>query len=315
MTTNDLCAVLFPGQGSQEKGMGRDIAEKDAQSMDLWKTAESICNFDLRGLYWDGDEADMAETRWLQPALTVVNLTFWRQAKGRLSPAFAAGHSLGEFSALFAAGVLDAKSVIELVGLRGRLMSETGGTDGAMAAMLKMDEATVTDMVEKAVEQTGKQLRIANYNTPVQYVVSGHVDAVLAAEEQAKANKGRAIRLAVSGAFHSPMMDVAARELAKVMDRLHWRNADFPVVLNTTGTAATHGDAICTQMKQQMVSSVRWTQGMASMWQDGVRRFVELGPKGVLTRMVGPNLKPLSHGQENEAEALSCPTLEAVGRL
>ncbi|MFW5488576.1 MAG: ACP S-malonyltransferase [Desulfovibrio sp.] len=312
MTTTDLCAVLFPGQGSQEKGMGRDIAEADAQSMELWKTAESVCGYDLRGLYWDGDDADMAETRWLQPALTVVGMTFWRQAKGKISPAFAAGHSLGEFSALFAAGALDAKSIIELVALRGRLMSECGGTDGAMAAMLKMNRETVDEIVREAADSTGKPLRIANYNTPVQYVVSGHVDAVAAAEAQAKPNKGRGIRLAVSGAFHSPMMNEAAAELAKVMDKLHWRNADFPVVLNVTGAPQSAGPALCEQMKKQMISSVLWTQSMESMWQAGVRTFVELGPKGVLTRMVGPNVKPLG---DEEFEARSCPGLEAVQAL
>lgn len=309
--TNDLTAVLFPGQGSQEKGMGRDIAEADAQSMELWKTAESVCGYDLRGLYWEGEESDMAETRWLQPALTVVNMTFWRQAKSRLSPAFAAGHSLGEFAALFAAGVLEAKDVIELVGLRGRLMSESGGGDGAMAALLKMNRETVDAIVQEAADETDRQLRVANYNTPVQYVVSGHVDAVAAAEAKAKANKGRGIRLPVSGAFHSPMMNEAAAELAKVMDKLHWRDAAFPVVLNATGAPEASSVAVREQMKRQMVSSVLWTQSMTAMWEQDVRRFVELGPKGVLTRMVGPNLKPLG----NDFEALSCPCMDSMQAL
>jgi [acyl-carrier-protein] S-malonyltransferase len=166
-------AVLFPGQGSQEKGMGRDLAESRSEAMDLWKLAENASGLPLREIYWDGSEADMADTRALQPALTAVNLSFWLLLGEKLAPAALAGHSLGEFAALAAAGVLPIQEVLTLTALRGRLMAEIKSPGDGMAAVLKLPQDAVEDIVNVARDVTGAELRIANYNSPEQYVLSG----------------------------------------------------------------------------------------------------------------------------------------------
>ncbi|HBW17209.1 MAG TPA: [acyl-carrier-protein] S-malonyltransferase [Desulfovibrio sp.] len=284
-------AVLFPGQGSQEPGMGRDLAEASAEAMALWKKAESISGLPLREIYWDGDDAAMADTRNLQPALTVVNLALWQHVAGRLRPACMAGHSLGEYSALAAAGAIAADAAIELVSLRGRLMAEADPSgEGGMAAVLKLSLADVEDVVREAREATGACLIVANYNTPAQFVVSGAKSAVTDAAARVKERKGRAVPLAVSGAFHSPLMDEAARELARALARVTWNRPRYAVYCNVTATAQTDGASLADIMPRQMTSSVRWIETISSQWTDGIRSWVEVGPKGVLTKMVKPIL-------------------------
>jgi [acyl-carrier-protein] S-malonyltransferase len=305
-------AILFPGQGSQEPNMGRDLAEASSEAMDLWKRAEKACGAALREIYWDGDEAAMSETRYLQPALTAVDISFWRHMAPHLSPACAAGHSLGEFSALAAAGVLPAETVLELTALRGRLMAEADPEGaGAMAAVLKLDLAQVEELVEEARARSERELLIANYNSPAQYVVSGHAQAVEAIAPLVKARKGRAVPLAVSGAFHSPLMAEAAKELAGYMDKLSWSAPRFPVVCNVTGEAEQDPQAIHALMARQMTSSVRWIETVQTQWAMGVRRWLELGPKGVLAKLLAANLK----GRDEEWEAASAGSLEGADAL
>ena len=293
-------AILFPGQGSQEPGMGRDAAEASADVMALWKKAERISNRDLRGIYWDGDETAMADTRNLQPALTVVNLGLWLSLPGALKPDFLAGHSLGEFSALAAAQVLSLDAALELVSLRGRLMAEADPEGlGAMAAVLKLDQNTVLELLGDSREATGRTLVLANLNSPAQFVASGEAPAVADLEERVKAAKGRAVRLPVSGAFHSPLMDEAARELAKAMRSVDWNKPKISVFFNATAQAESDPVAIQAIMARQMTSQVRWIEIMQGLWDQDVRDFVELGPKGVLTRLAKANLDPL--GQDYQA--------------
>ena len=288
-------ALLFPGQGSQETGMARELAEADSDVMDLWKKAERISGIALREIYWDGDATAMADTRNLQPGLTAANLACWMKLAPRFTPAAAAGHSLGEFSALAAAGVLPIDTVLELVSLRGRLMSEADPEGkGAMAAVVKLGLDEVQACVTEAADATGEMIGIANYNTPGQFVISGTRAAIEDAQGRAKAAKGRAIPLAVSGAFHSPMMRDAATELASAIDAIGknaWSKARFPVYCNVEPVPAQDPDRIREQLKRQMTSSVFWIDTITRQWDDSCRLFVECGPKNVLSKMVDPILK------------------------
>lgn len=284
-------AILFPGQGSQEKGMGRDVAEKHDDALDLWKLAESESGLPLREIYWDGGEADMADTRALQPALTVTNLSLWLAVKGKVAPAATAGHSLGEFASLAAAGALSMQDAVKAVTLRGRLMAEAGQEGHGMAAIVKMKQDAVESVVEEAAKESGRELRVANYNSPAQFVISGEKDALEAAAAKVKDAKGRAIPLAVSGAFHSPLIQEAADEFATFLGGLDWNAPAFPIFHNATALPEPEADKVKAIMQQQMTSSVLWIQTLQAMWGLGVRDFMEVGPKGVLFKMLKPNLK------------------------
>lgn len=305
-------AILFPGQGSQESGMGRDIAEASGEAMALWKKAEQISGLPLRAVYWESEDAQlMADTRHLQPALTVVDVTLWQALSHKLTPACAAGHSLGEYSALAASGVLSPEATLELVSLRGKLMADADPEGrGAMAAILKLDRETVARITEETASATGETLIVANHNTPAQFVISGTKQAVEAALPLVKEQKGRAVPLPVSGAFHSPLMEAAARELARVIGRMTWSRPRFPVYSNVTGKAVPDGESLKELAKVQMVSSVLWIDTIANQWHDGVRTWVEVGPKGTLSRMVKPILDAIP--ADGEASITAVGSLEAV---
>lgn len=305
-------AVVFPGQGSQEAGMGRQLAESSSEAMDFWKKAERISGLPLRAIYWEGDEVAMADTRSLQPALTVVNLNLWRLLAPRARPMAAAGHSLGEYAALTAAGVLDAQETLELVSLRGRLMAEADPEGkGAMAAVLKLDEESLAEVVRQSREAAGETLLIANFNTPGQMVISGGRGAVEHALGAVKERKGRALPLKVSGAFHSPLMEEASRELRGPLLKARWQKPRFPVYCNVHGRAVNDADAARQCALDQMTSSVRWADAMRNQWLDGARVWVEAGPKAVLSKMVAPCLEGLvPQGRPVRAETVT--TAEAV---
>ncbi|MDL2207943.1 ACP S-malonyltransferase [Desulfovibrio sp. OttesenSCG-928-M16] len=311
-------ALLFPGQGSQEPGMGRDAAEHDIRIMNLWKKAERLSGLDLRAIYWEGSEADMAATASLQPGLTTANLAFWTLLSERFKPTATAGHSLGEYSALAAAGVLGEDAVLQLVTLRGRLMSQADpeGT-GGMAAVVKLPLAAVQALIDESQKESGEMLLLANYNTPGQFVASGARGAIALLTDKVKAAKGRAISLAVSGAFHSPLMAEAGAELASAIDALPktaWNKARFPIYCNAAPHPQTDPDIIKDLLKRQMTSPVYWIDSIRRQWDAGCRLFVECGPKGVLGKMVGPILKEYVTAALPDAEE-SPWTVANVGNL
>lgn len=281
-------AILFPGQGSQEKGMGKSLAEISEDAVNLWKMAEKASGLPLREIFWEGTDADMADTRALQPAMTALNLGLWLHFKKNLNPAALAGHSLGEFSALGAAEVLSIADILELVSLRGRLMAQTG-SNGAMAAVLKLDSATLDTLIAETVAETGGVLLAANINSPGQIVVSGTKSSVESLSERMRAAKGRLMLLPVSGAFHSPLMQEAADELLALMNKINFNAPKIPLYFNVTATTEENPEKIREIMARQMTAPVRWTEIMASMWEAGLRNFVELGPKGVLAKLLKAN--------------------------
>jgi [acyl-carrier-protein] S-malonyltransferase len=287
-------AILFPGQGAQKSGMGRDVAERDKEIMDLWKQAERISRLPLRDIYWGNDGPETAMTMYVQPALTTLNLALWMRAAGAVRPMAAAGHSLGEFSAVAAAGVLPFDRVLELVSVRGKLMQEADGEGkGAMAAIVKLDREQAELCVAEAARTTGETVLIANYNTPEQFVASGARAAVNALQGIVRGKKGRALPLAVTGAFHSPLMRDAAEEFAGVLDAVSaasWSTARFPVYCNVAPEPLTDPMRIKELMKRQMTSPVYWTDSIRRQWDAGCRVFIEFGPGAVLSKMVGPIL-------------------------
>lgn len=291
---NMSTAVIFPGQGSQEQGMGRYAAEQYGWAMALWETAEKESGLPLRDIYWEGEAEDMADTRALQPALTATCISLWltmKQVRPNLKVSALAGHSLGEYAALAAAGVLSPEEAIKATTLRGRLMAESGGNGHGMAAIVKVAMEQVEQMVAQVAEETGKVLVVANYNSPAQFVVSGEKDALVALGEQVKQAKGRAIPLAVSGAFHSPLIEEAASEFKKLLETLSWKTPSIPVFFNSTAKPEKDSAAVAAIMAGQMTSSVYWVQIMQNMYAAGARKYIEVGPKNVLTKLVGQNLK------------------------
>ncbi len=297
MPNGTQIALLFPGQGAQEAHMGRRLAEHSKDAMDLWKKAESISNLPLREIYWSDDESAMADTRALQPALCVVNLALWQALHSRFkSIVCTAGHSLGEYVALAAAKALTFHEVLELVSLRGRLMAEADKIGfGAMAAILKLDLQKVQELVELCAKESGEMLRIANYNTPAQFVLSGAKMAVDLAVSKAKNMKGRGIALKVSGAFHTTLMSEASAELVPLLQKAQWKDPIMPVYCNVHGKAVKDAGLLRESMLVQMTSSVQWIEIMQNQWKDFAYnlKFLEVGPKAVLSKMVAPCLAPL----------------------
>ena len=193
MSRKKNVGLLFPGQGSQKQGMGRELAESWPDAAHAWKMGENVTGLPLREIYWEGEEKDMAHTSSLQPALFIVNTMNWLYIRDRLEPSFAAGHSLGEYCALCSAGVLEFKEGLEIVSLRGKLMADAGiGQNGSMAAILKLDEDTVRELVEETRRETGRDILIANYNTPRQLVISGDDKAVDAAVKRPRKRRAGA---------------------------------------------------------------------------------------------------------------------------
>jgi [acyl-carrier-protein] S-malonyltransferase len=310
-------AIVFPGQGSQEKGMGKDVAEAFPEVMGLWKQAEKIAAAPLREIYWDGEDQDMARTRYLQPAMTATTLGLWiighERLRERLRADYLAGHSLGEFTALSAAHVLEIPAVLELTALRGRLMDEAGlAQSGKMAAVLKLSREQVLEIVAETRGQSDQELRIANDNSPSQFVLSGEADLVVRACALVKERKGRAVSLAVSGAFHSSLMLEAAHEFAKVLAKMDWRTPKIPVFFNVSAQTEADPERIQALMERQMTSSVLWTQIVEAQWRSGARTWIELGPKGVLSRLVGAILADQAEAWEskNIADLAGLNTLE-----
>ncbi len=302
--SKQLTGVLFPGQGSQEANMGRDLAESDAAAMEIWKMAEQASGHPLREIFWDQGCGEMDATRYVQPALTAVNLALWMRLKLKLGGDYTAGHSLGEYCALCAAQVLEPRAVLELTSLRGRLMDEADPhSRGGMAAILKLKRDQVEDLVSRVARDTDKVILVANYNTPTQTVVSGDKEALNHLETLVQEAKGRLFHLPVSGAFHSPMMQEAAEELSDVMRKLEWKTPVFPVFFNATARMEQDPEKIRQIMSAQMTSPVYFAQLIENMHEQGVGQFVELGPKGVLSKMI-PQI--LGRDAGVEARNLSC---------
>lgn len=278
-------AWVFPGQGSQFVGMARDLAEKFSSARLTLQAADAVLGFELSKLMFEGPEAELTDTLNAQPALvahSIAALAALQQAShNSLSePALCAGHSLGEYSALIAAGALDFADGIKLVRARGQAMKRAGiARPGAMAAILGLDDATIQNICGEA-----GAVQVANYNAPGQIVISGEKDAIERAVDAAKkAGAKRAIVLAVSIAAHSDLMQSAREEYRAAVMLTPLRAPRVPVISNVTAQPMLDVDELRAEMLAQLTSAVQWVKSVEWMEAQGVTDFMEFGPKDVLT--------------------------------
>ncbi|HEY3080428.1 MAG TPA: ACP S-malonyltransferase [Chloroflexota bacterium] len=304
-------AFVFPGQGTQFVGMGRDLYEVSAAARRIFLQAEEALGIDLKKLCFEGPEELLRETINQQPAILTVSIAYWEALKERLGqlgesiqPRFFAGHSLGEYSALVAAGALEFKEAVRLVRERGRLMKEEGDSNpGGMAAVIGLDDEALErlcqDVSDKGI------VRPANYNSPGQTVISGDLAALSAAIELAVERGARkVVRLAISIASHSPLMRRASDHFNPVLSQVRLYDAAVPVIANISAKAITSADDIRRELADQITSSVRWSQSVRAMAEGGVHTIVEVGPGEVLSGLSRRISRDLQAVSVNSTDAL-----------
>lgn len=285
------CAALFPGQGSQMVGMGADFAREYAIARETFGQADEILGFDLSRICFNGPRDQLDQTKFTQPALYVCSMAIWRTLQQLLpiaQPAWMAGHSLGEFSALTAAGALRFDDGLRLVHARGRFMQRAGELNpGAMAALLALDIARVVSLCEQVSAGTGQVVVLANDNCPGQAVVSGDIDAVERLIERATAaGARRAVKLSVSVAAHSPLMEAASDGFQEVVHSTEFSPPKVPVIGNVLAQPLESVSEIRTELDQQLTQSVRWTESMQTLIEEGADTFIEIGSGNVLTGLM-----------------------------
>ncbi len=284
-------AYLFPGQGSQVAGMGRALADAYPVARETYAEADAILGFPLSELCFEGPAETLTETINAQPAILTTSIAAWRAlhaARPDLpAPCCVAGHSLGEYSALVAAGALAFADAVRLTRTRGELMAAAGRAHpGGMAAILKLDDEQVAALCEQASRESGDSVQVANYNAPGQIVISGGPAGVAAAIELARAAGARPRPLAVSIAAHSALMASAATAFAEAVAATPFREPAVPIIGNIQARPLQTVAAIREELVGQLTASVRWTASIQAMAALGVTRFVEVGPGDVLTGLM-----------------------------
>jgi [acyl-carrier-protein] S-malonyltransferase len=290
--------LLFPGQGSQAVGMGKDLAERFPEAREVFERADDALGVSLTRLMWEGPAEELTLTRNTQPALLAHSAAVWAVLEGQgLDVVCAAGHSLGEFSAYHAAGSLSFADAVRTVRRRGELMFESGqARPGTMAAVLGLDDEIVDGVCREASAE-GSVVIAANFNSPGQVVISGDVDAVERVSPMLiSAGAKKVAPLTVSGAFHSPLMAVAEPGLASQLDGVYFAAPAFPVISNVTAGPVTDASDACVLLVQQLTSAVRWTQCVRTMLGLGVTQFLEVGTGKVLTGML-KRIDPAASGR------------------
>lgn len=300
-------AFVFPGQGSQFVGMARDLCENSGRVRELLERLEAAAGCSLLSPMFEGPEDLLRRTEIAQPAILAHSLAVLELVRDRgFQPSAVAGHSLGEYTALVAAGVLTAADAIRVVRRRGELMARAGqASPGAMAAVIGVSAEQLSDLIARASSGT---VTIANYNCPGQLVISGAVDAVREVSNLAKGAGAKAvIPLRVSGAFHSPLMQPIADEFAAYLDRVDLQEAQVPVYCNVDASPHTDPEELRDCLKRQLTGSVMWEATVRRMVGSGVKEFYELGPGNVLTKLImrtEPEVKTRAVSTWSDIEAL-----------
>lgn len=274
-------AFLYPGQGSQAVGMGKDIYENYKEAKNIYDTADEVLGKSVTKLCFEGPEEDLKQTVNTQPCIVTTSIALMEALRSELNiyPDYTAGHSLGEYCAMFTAGVMSLETTLRLIQKRADLMGASKG--GSMAAILNASE----EVLKAGLEEGRKvgYVDVANYNSPAQVVITGDEKAVKTAGDYILANGARrVVPLAVSGAFHSEFMKSAGESFAEFIEEAELNNASIPVITNVDAEPTTNSEDFRTKMPRQIYSSVHWTQTIQKMIEEGVDTFIEIGPGKVL---------------------------------
>jgi [acyl-carrier-protein] S-malonyltransferase len=277
-------AYVFPGQGAQFPGMGKDLYENNAEAKALFDKADEVLGFSLSAIMFEGTAEELKETKVTQPAIFTLSVIMAKLLGEDFKPTMVAGHSLGEFSALTAVGALDFESALKLVSARAMAMQKACEMKpSTMAAILGLTD----EQVENICASTAGVVVAANYNCPGQLVISGEIEAIEAACESAKeAGARRALVLPVGGAFHSPMMEPARAKLAAAIEATEFHTPLCPVVQNSVAKAVSDPAEIKQNLIDQLTAPVKWTQSVQQMIASGVTDYVECGPGKTLQGLV-----------------------------
>ena len=289
-------AVLFPGQGSQKVTMGLDLLDKTPLAKDLFDKVDSITGRKVSEIFLHGPESELNQTKNTQPSIVIVSALLTLLLKDELKkknvdflPAACCGHSLGEFTALWFSGLFSLEDLIKVVSVRGNLMQNA--PPGSMAAVLNLTKEQIESLFTDGLKN---KIVIANYNSPTQLVISGEKAAIEEVAPKIKLLGGKAIILPVSGAFHSPLMDIPSKEFSKELDTLQITSGvNIPIFQNVDGKPSTNALQIKEKIKKQMTSPVCWTQTVTNLSDAGINTVIEIGPGKVLTGLVkkiNPNM-------------------------
>ena len=302
-------AFLFPGQASQFVGMGKDLHESFAMAREIFARANQALGFDLQKICFEGPESELTRTSITQPAIFLHSFIVAKLlAEKGAQPAMAAGHSLGEYSALAAAGVLEFDEALHLVKLRGELMHQAGLTNpGTMAAVIGLEPSEIEAVCREA--SSAGVVQAANFNSPGQVAISGSLTGIEAAMALAKSRGAKkVVELKVGGAFHSPLMAGARAGLREALEKGHFKNARFPVYVNVTAKPETDAGKLKKYLDEQLTSPVRWVEIIENMIADGAKQFYEVGPGNVLAgllKRINKEFKATTVGTVSELNAIN----------
>lgn len=285
-------AIIFPGQGSQYVGMGKDLYENSSAAREVFQQADEILGFSLSKICFEGPEEELRQTKNTQPAIFLHSCVLLRVNQD-INGDYTAGHSLGEYTANVFAGSINFENALKLVRLRGELMQKAGEEQkGTLAAVVGLEPNVVEDVCAKASSQGIVQC--ANYNSPGQIVISGSIAGIQAAMQLAKEAGAKMVKeLPVSGAFHSPLMLSAKTGLSLALDNTAFTDAKIPVYSNVTGNPIQSSEEIRIALKEQLTAAVRWESSIRNMIDDGADNFIEIGPGKVLqglVKRINPNV-------------------------
>jgi [acyl-carrier-protein] S-malonyltransferase len=310
-------AIVFPGQGSQYVGMGRQLYEVSPIARDLFDRADAALGFSLSRLCFEGPQADLDDTINAQPAILTVSIACFEALRERMSsmgleftPLLAAGHSLGQYTALVATGVMQFEDAVKLVYERGRLMKESSADrPGGMAAVIGLSDDVLEEVVREA--RSAGLVTLANSNSPGQMVLSGEIEALKRAMELAQLRGARMVqRLAITIASHSPLMEQAAGRFGELLSRVQLNPPEIPLIANISAKAITTVEELRQELLGHLISPVQWTLSVREMLTQGVDTFVELGPRQVLSgliKRISSDAHPVPLNDVELAKLLSAP--------